>query len=219
MGEGMDISRIQVNQALREERPGSTEGVTGKVLSRQNNTLEILVGDNVVKVEARAAGKIVPGDVVQVFFGEDTLRTARLGQERPNPVTAKLIDVFSLSFPFPLDENTTRIVEGFSDSEKIGFSRLVSEINRIVGSLLQETLAQGALETAEGTRDSFFFSQYRRAEVLYRGARTARQKYGKGLARITAENKRRDRESGVDRSFIKKSGVENRRRHRPLDSR
>ncbi|MGB4201200.1 MAG: hypothetical protein WBK65_07355, partial [Thermotogota bacterium] len=152
----MDISRIQVNQALREERPGSTEGVTGKVLSRQNNTLEILVGDNVVKVEARAAGKIVPGDVVQVFFGEDTLRTARLGQERPNPVTAKLIDVFSLSFPFPLDENTTRIVEGFSDSEKIGFSRLVSEINRIVGSLLQETLAQGALETAEGTRDSFF---------------------------------------------------------------
>ena len=152
----MDISRIQVNQALREERPGSTEGVTGKVLSRQNNTLEILVGDNVVKVEARAAGKIVPGDVVQVFFGEDTLRTARLGQERPNPVTAKLIDVFSLSFPFPLDENTTRIVEGFSDSEKIGFSRLVSEINRIVGLLLQETLAQGALETAEGTRDSFF---------------------------------------------------------------
>ena len=152
----MNISGIQINQVFKGERPGTAEGMTGKVISRQDNTLEILVGDKVVKVEARGAGKIVPGDLVQVFFGEDTARAPRPGQERADPVTAKLLDIFSVTFPFPLDENTARIVEGFTDADKIGFSRIIGELNGMVNSLLQEVLTDKALETSENNRNAYF---------------------------------------------------------------
>jgi hypothetical protein len=152
----MNVSSIQFSNLLKNSQTNTGEGKTGKVVSRQANTLEILIGDKIVKVEARSAGKLAPGDLVQVFFGDDGSFSTRIGSDTIDPLKAKLLDVFSLSLPFQIDTATQEVINEFSQSESYTFAKLTNELTRIVASLFEASTSENVKETAEKTKSSYF---------------------------------------------------------------
>lgn len=145
------IGYVQIPQASVTPALLKEAGKMGKVLSISEGKVEVLVGDQIVKIEAHQLGRLKPGDMIQVYF-EGELNPQQKSQI-PDQWRARLLDIISLSFPMKVSSNMEQMIQGMSDTEKIQVYKATSEILNIVREFVAQHLSDTVTQTQENLKN------------------------------------------------------------------
>jgi len=150
----LNISQINI-PVKPKSLPGAPKsgGFIGKVVAKSGKQVQVAIEDKVYKIEPGNASQIKVGDKIQVFFGNEMKN--QLPPEALKRISARLLDIYSLSLPFKATKELEQIINNMPQQERLQFASIANELNEITSQLLRDDFSMELKSMLENGKNPF----------------------------------------------------------------